>query len=179
MADADFSIEAAWDVSSPCYVRKLKKGSHWEDGESPSDRVDSIVEKDFRLDQDGVVSVFQVRSGVDLRRVAVGLNATRDSLSEDIFLIAILPDELQGVLAEPTPGDTKCLWANRLHHNLVVERQSGFTSVVESLIRAGRKPKKFTRSKMRRAVEEARREGCYATRDRATSSDPCVCERGT
>jgi len=179
MADGDFSIEAAWDLSAPCYVRKLKRGSYWYDARPLPDRVDTIIEKDFRLDQDGVVSVFEVRSGVDLRRVAVGLNATRDSLSEDIFLIAISPDELQGVRAEPIPGDTKCLWANRLHHNLVVEQQSAFTSVVESLIRAGRKPTKFSRKKMGRAAEEASREGCYATRDRAMSSDPCVCERET
>src|SRR5436190_7582616 len=66
------------------------------------------------------ISFYLVTSDDDLRRVAIGLNANRGSLTEVFDMLAFLPDEFQaaGLSLRVTPGTTLCKFANLRHHEL-------------------------------------------------------------
>jgi hypothetical protein len=171
MVEETFSINTAWGIEPPCYVRKVDRSGHCRDATTIRDKV-FCPEPD-----DNAVSVFAVASATDLARVAIALNANRKggSLTEPLFLIAVAPDELAGIVLRRAPGATLCKWANHLHHNLLVTAPSQVASLAEALVRAGRKHRKFTEKAMREALEATTNDGCRAADPSSTS---CACDHG-
>ena len=167
MVDPSFSPKKAWSIDPPCFVRKVDRSGHWKDAATIQDKV-------FRLEpQDNTISVYLVESASDVARVAVALNANRSSKTEPIFLVAITADELANIVVCRTPGLTLCKWVNHLHHDLVVADDTSIAELSQVLIAAGRKPRKFTKSKMQVALSSSSTDGCYAATSDSTS---CVCE---
>ncbi len=68
-------------------------------------------------------SVYLVRTDEDLRRVIIGMNGGRQSLSSESYFIALHVDDLDavGLCADHTPGEgiTACRFANTLHHDII------------------------------------------------------------
>jgi hypothetical protein len=90
------TIQGALKVQGPVFVRKLARPVHWvgEEGDSLDERVKKAVKNVFRSQEEPEISIYQVSSDEELRRVAVGMNANRDSLNESLAFAVILPAEL-------------------------------------------------------------------------------------
>lgn len=161
-----FSIEAAWGIAGPCFVRKVDRGGHWKDATVIAQQVLCL---DPRSDS---VSVFQVESDGDLSRVAVALNAARARPKDEIRLVAVLPSELNGISILKTGGQTPCFRVNGLHRDLVPDNAKAIADLASQLF-AARTPKKFKTSHMEEAIAEAESDGCRAA---VPNSQACVCD---
>jgi hypothetical protein len=65
------TIQETLRVSSPAYIRKLRRRSEWgEAGDDLGQRVKEAVEKVFRAQSEPEISVYLVNNDDDLRRVA-------------------------------------------------------------------------------------------------------------
>jgi hypothetical protein len=167
MVEASFSISRAWSIEPPCYIRKVDRSGHWADPATIQDKV-------FRPDpNDKTISVYVAHSAIDLVRVAIALNANRSSKTEPIFLVAMTGDEVNDLMIRQATGETLCRWANHLHHDFVVADPAQTARLVETLLAADRKPKKFTGKAMRQALDFTTSQGCYAANP---DSSGCECE---
>lgn len=167
-AEALFSIQTAWSIEPPCFVRKVDRKGHWNDAET-------IQNKVFKPEPNNTISLFRVTAELDLLRVALALNANRSSKTEPIFLVAIKPEELAGIQVKQTQGQTLCTWANLLHHELIVTAPTQITALVQAVLAASRTPRTFTKPTMTLAVADAIHQGCHAA---TSDSKRCVCEAG-
>lgn len=167
MVDHSFSPNNAWSIDPPCFVRKVDRSGHWKDAAT-------IQEKVFRPEpEDNTISIYLINSASDLARVAVALNANRSSKTEPIFLVAITGDELTDIVVRHTAGMTLGKWANHLHHDLVVADNSRLAELSQTLLAAGRKPRKFTKKDMHEALNTSTNDGCRAANE---DSDSCACD---
>ncbi len=168
MVETTFSINKAWHIEPPCYVRKVDRKSDCQDAATMQQEV-------FRREsEDDTISVYVVNSATDLARVAIGLNANRLSTTQVIFLLAITADELADITVQNTTGATLCKWANHLHRDLQITDATQTTRLAEAIMSAGRTCQKFTRSAMNEALHAATNDGCHAASE---NSAGCVCER--
>jgi hypothetical protein len=166
MVNQTFSTNNAWSIDPPCFVRKVDRSGHWKDAAT-------IQEKVFRPEPEyNTISVYLINSASDLARVAVALNANRSSKTEPIFLVAITGDELTDIVVRRTAGMTLCKWANHLHHDLVAADNSRLSELSQTLVAAGRRPRKFTKKDMQEALDTSTNDGCHAAN---ADSDGCVC----
>lgn len=168
------TIQGALKVQGPVFLRKLARASHWGQPTDPLDqRVKDAVKNVFRNQVQAEISIYRVSSDEELRRVAVGMNANRDSLNEAIAFAVLLPEELarHGIQLTQTPGDLKCEFANRLHFDAVANDQQ-LEDLCRALMAAGRTEGRCTGGMMKAAAEMAVGEGCAA----ATKTLPCRVE---
>lgn len=151
-------------VSPPAFLRKLRRKNDWG---GPDDGLDTRSElaanKVFQGEESDGFSVYLIRTDEDLRRVAIGLNSTRDSATEEINLVAFHPEELThaGISSKPTPGNTRCHYANRLHHDLTATRAQ-LVQLCHNAMQGGRAAKKCTSATMRDVLAAAQTEQCDA-----------------
>lgn len=165
------TIQGALKVQGSVFIRKLARASHWGQPADPIDqRVKEAVKNIFRNQVEREISVYRVSSDEELRRVAVGMNANRDSLNEALAFAVLLPDELaqHRIQLTQTPGDLKCEFANRLHFDAIATDQQ-LEALCRALMTAGRTEGRCTGGMMRSAAQEAVNEGCAA----ATKTPPC------
>lgn len=158
-------------IQGPVFIRKLARASHWGQPSDPIDqRVKDAVRNVFRNQQEPAISVYRVSSDEELRRVAVGMNANRDSLGEALAFAILRPAELGqfGIQLTQTPGDLKCAFANRLHYDAVATDQQ-LEDLCRALMAAGRSEGRCTGGMMKAAAQDALAEGCAA----ATNRHPC------
>jgi len=167
MVEQTFSINNAWRIDPPCYVRKVDRAGHWADAATIQDKVLCS-----EPDDDGI-SVYLVSSPSDLARVAIALNANRSSLTEDLILVAIATGELAAIDASRTNGETLCKWANHLHHDLVFADAAAVSRLATTLLGAGRRPHRFKKKAMQEALDYTSNDHCYAAEP---NSVHCVCE---
>lgn len=165
MIEQTFSISKAWNVNPPCYVRKVDRRGHWQDSAT-------IQEKVFCPESDNAISVYIVKTASDLARVAIGLNANRSRITEDLFLIAITRDELAQIDIQRSAGKTLCDWANHLHRDLLIANSSQTARLADTLLEAGRNLHKFTKTAMEEALAVATNDGCHAA---DANSARCAC----
>ncbi len=148
---------------APAFVRKLRRASDWAQADlAREERPKTAVRQVFRNQSAPEISVYLVHTDEDLRRVAIGMNANRDSLRETIAFIAFLPAELTAAgIQAPTStlGDLKCDHANRLHHD-VTATDAQLEGLWEQLIKLGRAPARCTAAMMKDAGKLARDESC-------------------
>ena len=109
-------------IAPPVFIRKLGRPNHWgQPGDPLPERVKAAVQQVFRNQPQPEISIYLIATDDDLRRVAIGLNAGRSSLKEDIAFVAFTSAELQVAsitLPAKTPGALKCDYANSLHHDM-------------------------------------------------------------
>lgn len=165
------TIQGALKIQGPIFIRKLARASHWGQPSDPIDqRVKDAVKNVFRNQEEPEISIYRVSSDLELRRVAVGMNANRDSLSEALAFAVLLPAELAqfGIKLTQTAGDLKCGFANRLHYDAVATDEQ-LEDLCRSLMTRGRTEGRCTVGMMKAAAQDAVAEGCAA----ATNTHPC------
>ena len=151
--------------SGPVFLREMNRKTDWGSDESPPDeRVSDIIDLVFNR-KTYPYSVYLVRTDEELRRVIIGMNGGRESLTAESHFIAIRAEELDaaGIGHDHTPGEgiTRCHFANSLHHDLTAENDQ-FKALCLALIAAVRKAATFTKGRTRAIVPEAEALGCLA-----------------
>lgn len=154
-------------VPAPVYVRKLRRRSDWGDptDDEPTQRVRDAFEKMFRLQAEQDISIYLVNTDEDLRRVALGMNAGRDSLKEAIPFVAFLPAEFESldIRAMQTSGGLPCTHANRLHHDIVATDDQ-LIRLCEMAMKSGRVAGNCSRGEMKEVIDRATEEHCLTVR---------------
>ena len=139
------TIAEAFDPSAfaatgpPYYLRMLSRRKHWRgSGGDLTLRAKQAVDEVFRNDS-GRVSVFRAETAEDVARIAVGLNSTRMNQFEEIELLGFTDHELEkaGLQIQASPGDTRCLHANRLHYDILHD-PIGIRRLVDEMIHLDR-----------------------------------------
>ncbi len=156
------TVAGTLQVPTPAFVRKLRRRSDWgEPSDEQAQRVKNAVDKLFRAQAEPDISVYLVNTDEDLRRVALGLNAGRDSLKEAVPFVAFLPAELQAltIQATQTPGDLPCAHANRLHHDIIATDDQ-LAQLCETAMKSGRVAGNCSQGMMKDVIAEATKENC-------------------
>src|SRR5262249_14348346 len=98
----------------PVFVRKVSRPTPWEEA-LLTHNINPV--RSFLHDPTGRVSLWRIKSDVDLRRASLALNEGRSSLSEKLFFLLIFQEELSrlGIPFEQTEGETHCPEAAKLH----------------------------------------------------------------
>jgi hypothetical protein len=156
---------------TPVYLRKLARKTDWgsEDAD-PEARAEDVVRLVFPRDSHPY-SVYLVRSDEELRRVIIGMNGGRQSLSSESYFIALQPGDLQasGLTAMHTPDDgvTACRFANSLHHDLVAS-ENAIASLCILLFSSHRQVQYFSKGRTRLLIAEAEAIRCNAATKNST-----------
>ena len=169
------NVEEILSLAPPVFVRKLARASHWGDPDDEiRQRVNTAVSEVFRPHGSGTVSVYLVEGDLDLHRVAVGMNANRDSLMERLSLVAFSRQEVDtcSIVATESPGETKCLHANRRHFDLAAT-ESQLAELCRTAMEAGRPAGRLNKRHLRPIVERAAQDGCRAV---VAESEHCACD---
>ena len=155
----------------PVFLRKVTRAKHWKD---PCESDDATGASQVLLEDNGIVSVWFVSDDTDLRRVAIAMNEGRGSFHETLDLLPIQRDELKkiGVTASQTPGDTNCIAAQSLHHDIRLTKSTA-VKLCELLIADDRKLERCKRGEMKQAETQSIEDGCFAT---VPESRSCACE---
>ena len=161
---------ASTDPDPPVFLRRVARARIWAkalETKQPSDASELLFEEDQS------VSLWHVGNDEELRRVAMAINESRDSLRETLDLLPILPAELEeaGIKWISELGLTSCPTAAKLHYNAGIDDDAR-SSLLQKLIAQGRRLVRCTGGKLREAVELSTGEGCFAV---ATNSIECAC----
>lgn len=171
----DFEPSVLSSAGTPIYVRKVSRRRHWrgEEGETSDERVRRAAAEVFTNDG-GRVSVFKVENADDLRRVAIGLNSGRSSLTEQLDILGITQEDItvSGLDLERTVGSTACLHANARHYD-IIHNDAAIERLVRRLVEQDRHDIRYNKKQMARAAEAAATIGCQATNPR---SHRCECQ---
>lgn len=126
------------------------------------------------VDRTGLTSLYRAESMVALRRIAVGLNSTRQGSAERLFLLPILPVELERAELSPiqTPGETRCVFANSVHYDVELDEVAALRLWGHLHVREIREAR-FTKGLMKRVLLLAENEGCTAQ-----IIGPTICDCG-
>ena len=165
------SISGTLQSVAPVFVRKLRRRGDWGDeADDLTTRAINAVNKVFRTPPEPVISVYLVNCDEDLRRVALGINAGRDSLTEPVPFVAFPVAELYavGIEIRETLGILPCAFANRLHRDLVATDEQ-LEKMCEAAMRNGRMVGNCSSGMMKEAREEALKEKCRT----ASKDDVC------
>jgi len=149
----------------PVYLRKLDRKADWGNDElPPAQRIEDAVRLVFHRDTHPY-SVYLVRTDEDLRRVIIGMNGGRQSLSSESYFIALHAEDLQavGLHASHTPGEgiTACGFANSLHHDIVADEVK-IAALCAHLFRRACTVHYFSKGRTRLLIPEAEAIGCLA-----------------
>ena len=117
--------------------------------------------------------MFRVEDATDLHRIAIGLNSNRGSLTEQLEVLGITPEDIEtsGLVLEQTPGDTQCHHANSRHYDIIHD-EAAIEQLVRILVESGREDHRF-KKQMKRAAEAAQMIGCHATK---SDDSACQCQ---
>jgi len=111
------------------------------------------------------ISVYAVSSTIELARVLVAMNATPGRPSTEKIVLAWFTEEdiqSRGMSIYKVNGDTRCCFANSLHHDIKDDRTK-IIALIESAMQIKRDAIRFNKKKMRKAPNSAENAGCYAT----------------
>jgi hypothetical protein len=154
----------------PVFIRSIARARVWTQAlqtKQPSDAAELLYEPDDN------VSLWRVQDDEELRRVALAINESRDSLRETLDLLPILPAELQdvGIDWDAELGETACPTAARLHFSAEINSEARLR-LLQRLIEANRELLRCTGGKMRLAVELSAKDGCFTA---VPESVECAC----
>lgn len=165
------TIAGILQVPTPAYVRKLRRRGDWgEPTDAPLQRVKEAVQKLFRSQAETNISIFLIDNDEDFRRVALGMNAGRDSLREAVPFVAFLPVELEAasIQATKTPGNLPCTHANGLHYDIEASDDQ-LALLCKTAMQNGRIVGNCTQGMMKDVITEATNENCRT----ATTEGTC------
>lgn len=157
------------NVTPPILARKVDRGGHWDRSSS----ITTLIENVFSDYETGELSLWRIEDHTDLIRISIALNENRSSLTEKIFLLPILPEELKSFEISQTHGNTSCCHASRCHHDAKVETVSQIEHLVRMLLDANRDIGRMNSNKMKQAKEVVEKDGCHVV---VVDSDCCSCE---
>jgi len=153
----------------PLFLRRVARPTPWKQALLTGELANVTG---YLIEEGGKVSLWQVQNDLDLRRVAIAVNESRESFTEMIDFLPILPDELTAVGAtyEQTRGDTECPAAAQLHYDAAIDEERG-SRIIAMLVRTGRELARCTRGQMAQAERDSIADGCFAVSD----STSCKC----
>ena len=151
------------DRGGPFFLRRIARSTPWNDALATRD-ITAVT--GYLYEHGQRVSLWQVNSDLDLRRVAIAINESRESFTERVEFLPILPDELNavGVTCEPTTGETSCPAAAILHYDAEVD-ETKCSRIITMLINAGRRLARCTKGQMSVALRDSQSDGCFAVSD--------------
>ena len=157
------TVAGTLKVQAPVFIRKLRRGNDWgQPGDPMPERVELAVQQIFRNQPEAEISIYVVSSDDDLCRIAIGINAGRDSLSESMTFLVFTKSELDaaGISAPAkTPGNLKCDYANALHFDMTAT-DAEIIQFCANLMAAGRAAARCTEGAMKAASKLAIAENC-------------------
>lgn len=153
-------VQALGGNHQPLFIRKITRRKNWTE---PVERQDSATAASVFNDEQNLTSIWRVETDRDLRRVALALNEGRSSRHEEIFLIPIAPKVLDdaGLKPIPTPGESNCPEAKKLHFEVAMNLDERKT-LAQLLMAAGTRSVRLTKPEMRAAEQVSAQEGCLA-----------------
>jgi len=152
----------------------VDRRSHCGNKQHPAEQRAAMIKENVLSEDDGITSVFYVTNARDMARAALALNFFRTGglRVEELCLLALKPDELDGVPMEQTTDSFACHWA-RLNHWNVTLTSPDQERIAHLLANRERFPGKFTRFMMQGASDDARQDGCRSVNANSTH---CICE---
>ena len=150
----------------PIFLRRVARPTPWKQALLTGEIANVTG---YLIEEGGKVSLWQVQNDLDLRRVAIAVNESRESFTEKIEFLPILPDELTavGATCEQTRGETECAAAAQLHYDATIDGEKGHR-IIAQLVGTGRELARCTRGQMALAYQESLEDGCFAVSDSTT-----------
>jgi hypothetical protein len=163
-------VGTPFSTNAPWLLRRIARPTPWKDALASGD---TAPVKNYLQDSEGKVSLWRIENDLDLRRVAIAINESRDSFREKLEFLPILPAELTrlGVPFQNTPGETACPTAARLHYDADIDEDRG-SKLIGHLLQSGRELLRCSRGQMNVALSEAENDGCFAVSE---TSKSCKC----
>lgn len=154
----------------PVFLRSVARARIWT---SAKQSKEPLLAADLLYEADNNVSLWKVSDDRELRRVAIAINESRDSLRETIDLLPITPSELTaaGIGFMPELGDSECPTAARLHYSAEIDTDARLR-LLRKLIDANRELLRCTGGKMKRAVQLSIEDQCFIP---VPDSKQCAC----
>lgn len=177
MENDPFEIYENWNLEPPYFLRKVDAKWHWYGKtDDHEERVKTILAKAFAPDENNCISIYQVQTSDELRRVVVGLDANRGEgyAGKEIIFVAIASEELQTFTLRNTLGLTNCRKANTLHRDILVTNSDSLRELIEAMLTADRQTRRFAKKILRPAREQGKQEFCSVF----DKSWACACDRG-
>lgn len=174
------TILSVLKVPPPVFIRKLGRCGHWgaEDDDIVT-RSNEVALKIFRGAGDLGISMYRVNTDDDLRRVVLGLNTARGSLTENVPLVGFAVAELNALHIEArlAPGNLPCPHANSLHYDLVAADEQ-LADLCRSAMEKGRVASNCSQGMMKDVLDLAKKEQCRsAITDGQCSVPVCATEK--
>ena len=160
------TLDETIGLPGPIYLRKLRRKADWGSDATPiASRVADVVEVVFLRDPNPY-SLFRVETDEELRRIVIGLNGGRPSLTIDSDFVPLLLTDLIDAGVEPKPalGETLCGIANLLHYDLRATPHQ-LACVCHAVIKQQRRMVHISKSMLRPLAEQARKDGCRVVPD--------------
>jgi len=153
----------------PVFIRKVGRPRNWKE---PLSERDVLAARQVFASDGGPVSLWRINSNMELRRVTIAINESRQVFHEKLDLLPILPDEIAslGVMPLQTPGRSECPPAAGLHYDVTMNDTEA-ANLCRILIEAGRELGRCTPGQMKLAVEVSESEGCFAVSPESVSCD--------
>lgn len=172
------TIQSNLLVQPPAYLRKLVRGSHWglAKDQIDADGLRQVAENVFPSN-DSEFSLYVIGSDDDLRRVALGMNSKRSSLTEKLDLVAFRADEIEACgisVSRVNEHATNCDAANELHCNIEASATQ-CRQLCEMARSHGREKTSFSKSIMTSILAQAMEDQCRAA---IPTSQNCTCGGG-
>ncbi len=152
-------------LSGLIYLRKVANRSVLGEANLPIlERAESVAQAIFFSDHYETYSLFSVCDDDSLRRVCIGYNGGRNSLTSDIHWMIFTQAEVasSGVTLNPTFGGTWCRYANGRHFDLSSNRNAIIALCQRALLRPGPTLLSVSKAVIRPWAEQAQTERCLA-----------------
>jgi hypothetical protein len=162
---------AVLHLDGPFYVRKLQRRSSWGEAATPVEqRVQAVFLRDV-----SPYSLYLVGSDEDLKRVTMGINGGRSSLTEDVNYLPILPAEFEsaGIEVNKSPGDTRCRIANDLHYDFSADEEQ-LIRLCQTIVDANRLILPLKRNQLAPWSQQTKDDGCLSFRE-STKCNAAAC----
>lgn len=171
-----FEPQIALGMAAPCFIRKVDTMSDCgHDEQIPEHRVPQILAKVLKVDADGCISTYYIESSLALARIALAINESlgRRSITQDLILVPLSVQELEGINRAQTNGDSLCQFARKRHWDLKptdAQRQV----LARALADRQAVPLKLKDTKLKKAKTELEQQGCRSV---VRSSTACKCDQ--
>ena len=112
--------ETGYPFAGPVFLRKLPRKNSLGDPNSSAEERAGEVARSIFLSDPKPYSVFLVSTAEEFRRVCIGYNGGRTSLTSELYWLPLLGADLTacGLQTQSSPGETRCDFANQRHHDI-------------------------------------------------------------
>lgn len=166
-------------ISSPIYLRKIDRLSHWnpENSFDFENRVNQVADKVFR---ESVCSIWQINSDEELYGVVAAISSRRNPRHQDIDFIYLTEQDLDEIaIFKKQTEEGKCLFVKRLHYNIDIDidRQQA-RKLCRKLLQEKREPQRCKKKMTQEILAYQEKRGCKAVSD-SQNVIRCDCEKSS